>query len=203
VCSNHIRDTEDIHSDELSVDSTTAPEVLARWRSELTGVGVVLCTYQSLGVVADAHRELGMAAWTVMVCDEAHRTAGLKGKPFGVALDAAKIPAAHRLFYTATPKVHSGPRTRSGSPRRRTVASMDDTELYGPQVFTLPTRVAIERGILSPFKVAVIAVSSAAVRSALKDLRTISLAAGEEAAMDSSAWLGAPQVPRSGAQSAI
>ncbi|MDO2396093.1 Helicase associated domain protein [Mycobacterium avium subsp. hominissuis] len=180
VCSNHIRDTEDIHSDELSVDSTTSPEVLARWRSELTGVGVVLCTYQSLGVVAAAHRDLGMAAWTVMVCDEAHRTAGLKGKPFGVALNSAKIPAAHRLFYTATPKVHSGPRTRSGKPRRRTVASMDDTGLYGPQVFTLPTRVAIERGILSPFKVAVIAVSNTAVRSALKDLRTISLAAGED-----------------------
>jgi superfamily II DNA or RNA helicase len=182
VCSNHIRDTEDIHSDDLSMDSTTSPEVLARWRDELTGVGVVFCTYQSLTVITTAHHDQGMSPWAVMVCDEAHRTAGLKGKPFGVALNSSKIPAAHRLFYTATPKVHSGARTKDGKPRRRSVASMDDTDLYGPQVFTLPARVAIDRGILSPFKVAVIAVSNTAVSAALKDLRTISLAAGEDGA---------------------
>ncbi len=57
---------------------------------------------------------------------------------------------------------------------------MDDPELYGRRVFTLPTREAIERGILADFKVAVIAVSDSAVGAALKDLRLISLAAGEE-----------------------
>ena len=179
VCSAHLRDTEDIRSDELSIASTTSPQRLVEWRREVTGVGVAFCTYQSLPVVAAAHAD-GMAAWAVTVFDEAHRTAGPKGKPFAAALDDHLIPAAHRLFFTATPKVHSGPRTRGGKPRRRSVASMDDPELYGRQVFTLPTRTAIEQGILSPFKVAVIAVADSAVSSALKDLRMISLAAGED-----------------------
>lgn len=181
VCSAHLRDTEDIRSGELSIASTTSPHKLIEWRHEVSGVGVVFCTYQSLPVIAAAHAE-GMAAWEVTVFDEAHRTAGLKGKPFAAALDDRLIPAAHRLFFTATPKVHSGPRTRGGKPRRRSVASMDDPELYGRQVFTLPTRAAIEQGILSPFKVAVIAVADSAVSSALKDLRMISLAAGEDGA---------------------
>jgi len=181
VCSAHLRDTEDIHSDELSITSTTSPQRVAEWRAGLTGVGVAFCTYQSLSVVNAAHAEHGMEPWSVAVF-EAHRTAGLQGKPFAAALDSQKIPSQHRLFYTATPKVHSGPRTRAGKPRRRTVASMDDTDLYGPQVFTLPARAAIEQGILSPFKVAVIAVSDSAVAAALKDLRLISLAAGDEGA---------------------
>ena len=180
VCSAHLRDTEDIHSNELSIASTTSPQRLAEWRDGLTGAGVVFCTYQSLPVITAAHTHHAVAPWTVAVFDEAHRTAGLQGKPFAAALNSTKIPAQHRLFYTATPKVHSGPRTRGGKPRRRTVASMDDPDLYGPQVFTLPARAAIDQGILSPFKVAVIAVSDRAVASALKDLRTISLAAGDE-----------------------
>lgn len=182
VCSAHLRDTEDIRSDELSIASTTSPQQVAQWRAGLTGVGVAFCTYQSLAVITAAHAEHGMEPWSVAVFDEAHRTAGLQGKPFAAALDSNKIPAHHRLFYTATPKVHSGPRTRAGKPRRRTVASMDDADLYGPQVFILPARDAIEQGILSPFKVAVIAVSDSAVAAALKDLRLISLAAGDASA---------------------
>ena len=179
VCSARLSGTEDIVSDDLSIPSTTSPERLAEWRAGLDGAGVAFCTYQSLPVITAAHVDHAMAPWSIAVFDEAHRTAGLQGKPFAAALDSTKVPAAHRLFYTATPKVHSGPRTRGGKPRRRTVASMDDTDLYGPQVFTLSARAAIDQGILSPFKVAVIAVSDRAVSSALKDLRMISLAAGE------------------------
>lgn len=180
VCSAHLRDTEDIRSDELSIASTTSPQRLAEWHAGAAGTGVVFCTYQSLPVITAAHTQYQLPPWSVAVFDEAHRTAGLQGKSFAAALNETKVPAVHRLFYTATPKVHSGPRTRAGKPRRRTVASMDDPDLYGPQVFTLSAREAIDQGILSPFKVAVIAVSDRAVSAALKDLRTISLAAGDD-----------------------
>ncbi|WP_293003767.1 DEAD/DEAH box helicase [Mycobacterium sp.] len=179
VCSARLSGTEDIGSEDLSIPSTTSPQLLAEWRAGLVGSGVVFCTYQSLPVITAAHHDHGMAPWSIAVFDEAHRTAGLQGKPFAVALDSAKIPARQRLFYTATPKIHSGTRTRGGNPHRRTVASMDDSELYGHQVFTLSAREAIDQGILSPFKVAVIAVSDSAVSAALKDLQMISLAAGE------------------------
>jgi len=183
VCSQQISDPEDIADDELSIPSTTSAEQLAHWLADTAGVRVVFATYQSAAVLVEAHRAFGAPAWTVMVCDEAHRTAGRRGKPFAVVLDDHKIPAAHRLFFTATPKVHargSSPSRGSARPRRNAVASMDNPDLYGRRVFSLPTRDAIQRGILSPFKVAVIAVTDSAVASALKDVRLISLAAGED-----------------------
>lgn len=183
VCSQQIGDPEDIADDELSIPSTTSAEKLAHWLADTAGVRVVFATYQSAAVLVEAHRAFSAPAWTVMVCDEAHRTAGRRGKPFAVVLDDHKIPAAHRLFFTATPKVHargSSPSRSSARPRRNAVASMDNQDLYGRRVFSLPTRDAIQRGILSPFKVAVIAVTDSAVASALKDVRLISLAAGED-----------------------
>ena len=183
VCSDKIGgglDDEDIGGDELSVPSTTSPETLAQWLADTVDTRIVFATYQSLGVITAAHKRFGAGVWSVVVCDEAHRTAGRHGKPFAAILDQRLIPAAHRLFFTATPREHTGPRPRSGRRSRRSVASMDDQELYGHRAFTLSTREAIERGILADFKVAVIAVSDSAVGAALKDLRLISLAAGDE-----------------------
>ncbi len=183
VCSEKIGgtvDDEDIGAEDLTAPSTTSPEVLARWLADTCGVRVVFATYQSLPVITFAHKKFGAGTWSVVVCDEAHRTAGRHGKPFAAVLDQGLVPADHRLFFTATPKEHSGARTPVGRGRKRSVASMDDPEVYGPRVFTLSTREAIERGILADFKVAVIAVSDSAVGAALKDLRLISLAAGED-----------------------
>nr|WP_083866403.1 DEAD/DEAH box helicase [Mycobacterium liflandii] len=177
VCSQHIANTEDIHSDELSVHSTTCAEQLAQWLVTTAGVRVVFTTYQSAGVLVAAHAKFRTGPFTVMVCDEAHRTAGRRGKPFAAVLDDRKIPAQHRLFFTATPKVNA---SRDSRAHRRTVSSMDNHDLYGRRVFSLPTREAIDRGILSPFKVAVIAVADSAVASAMKDLRLIRLAAAEQ-----------------------
>lgn len=183
VCSQQIPDAEDIDSDELSMASTTSAEQLAHWLTETPGVRVVFATYQSAAVITAAHSTFGAPDWSVMVCDEAHRTAGRRGKPFAAVIDDRKIPVQHRLFFTATPKVHARGSSRGPAgarPRRSTVASMDNHGLYGRRVFSLPTRDAINRGILSPFKVAIIAVSDSAVASALKDVRLISLAAGED-----------------------
>src|SRR3546814_10678300 len=68
---------------------------------------------------------------------------GRRGKPFAVVLDDHKIPAAHRLFFTATPKVHargSSPSRGSARPRRSAVASMDNPDLYGRRVDRKSTR---------------------------------------------------------------
>lgn len=180
VCSAVIEDDEDIDRADLPVRSTTSAEQLTRWLVDTAGVRVVFGTYQSVGVIADAHRHFGAPRFSVLIADEAHRTAGRRGKPFATILHDRHIPAQHRLFFTATPKVHSGQRTQAGRAPRRAVASMDDPDLYGERLFTLSTREAIDRGILAPFKVAVIAVSDSAVASAMRDLRLIKLAAGED-----------------------
>jgi superfamily II DNA or RNA helicase len=180
VCSQPVAGTEDIAVAELPVENTTAPQRLAQWLTQTPGVRVVFATYQSVAVITAAHAEQGLSPWAVVVCDEAHRTAGQRGKPFAAVLDQAQLPAAHRLHFTATPKIHRGKGGESSRAARQVTASMDDPDLYGSQVFSLPTREAIERGILSPFRVAVIAVSDSAVAAAMRDLRMISLAAGQD-----------------------
>lgn len=178
VCSINLVDPEDISADELSIESTTEPDRLGQWLTETPGTRVVFATYQSMPVIAEMHRNQPGQRWTVIVADEAHHTAGRHGKPFAAALHDSQIPARHRLFFTATPKIDSRP--RAGREHKRTVASMDDTDLYGRRVFSLGTREAIDRGILSDFKVAVIAVANTEVAAALRDLRLITLAGGED-----------------------
>lgn len=119
VCSQQISDPEDIADDELPIPSTTSAEQLAHWLADTAGVRVVFATYQSAAVLVEAHRAFSAAAWTVMVCDEAHRTAGRRGKPFAVVLDDHKIPAAHRLFSPPPPKCTPAvPRRAAAAPGR-------------------------------------------------------------------------------------
>ena len=57
---------------------------------------------------------------------------------------------------------------------------MDNQDLYGRRVSPLPTRDAIQRGIPARSKWLSLLVTDSAVASALKDVRLISLAAGED-----------------------
>lgn len=185
VCSQHIVDTEDIASDELSVDNTTSAEQLAQWMSTTTtAIRVVFATYQSVGVLATAHATYGTAPFTVMVCDFSSRANAVRHVRQHGEMRLCHTPrrycSRHPMRVTESGRVKGGGCTRERRAHRRTVASMDNPDLYGRQVFTLPTREAIDRGILSPFRVAVIAVADSTVAAAIKDLRLIRLANGHK-----------------------
>lgn len=155
-CSDSTVGSDDISAAELTVPVTTDPEVLARWFDERTGsVKVLFSTYQSTPSVAESHRQCGIGSWDVVIADEAHRCAGESDKAFGTVLADERIPAVKRLFLTATPRVHSAVR-RGASP---TLASMNDTSLFGVRLHTLTFGEAIGRGLLSDYHVAVIGVS--------------------------------------------
>ena len=66
---------------------------------------VIFSTYQSMQVIADA-QEQGLPEFDLVVCDEAHRTAGvLEGdetSSFLMVHDGQKIRARKRLYMTAT-----------------------------------------------------------------------------------------------------
>ncbi|BBY53993.1 hypothetical protein MKOR_12440 [Mycolicibacillus koreensis] len=162
----------DADPSELSLHATTAPMEIARF---LSGAGrkLVFGTYQSLGALVDAHRS-GAPGWDVVVCDEAHRTAGAAGKAFGRVLHDEHIPADHRLFLTATPRVHSAPAAGSKGGAQM-LASMDDEALYGPAVYTLSVAEAIRDKILSPYQVAVIGVSDAEIEAATSGIATVTV----------------------------
>ena len=134
---------------------TTDAAALARELAE-PGRATVACTYQSLVVLRDAHTRHGLPGWSLAVVDEAHRTAGARGKSWGLIHDDAAIPAERRLYLTATPRLLSE--------ERDDAVGMDDERIFGPVCYRLTFAEAIERGLLADYQVLVPVITDAAVR---------------------------------------
>ncbi|WP_341722337.1 DEAD/DEAH box helicase family protein [Streptomyces rimosus] len=190
----------------LGVRCTTNPTQLALWASA-SGPVTIFATYASLvpqgledegadlAVEAGGPGQAGDSApgaleramrgsygqrlgtFDLLIIDEAHRTSGDLGKKWASVLDNERIPAARRLFMTATPRlweVQPGPggtrrrKGEKGAEERseaaegdaggvgRLVASMDDEALYGPVLFEFGLMEAIERGVLASFEIDVL-----------------------------------------------
>ena len=128
---------------------------------------VVFSTYQSMGVVRDA-QDAGMPGFDLAVCDEAHRTTGyaLDGEErssFLLVHDAAAIRARKRLYMTATPRIYAPAARAKAAEADAFVASMDDEETYGPELHRLGFAEAVERELLSDYKVAILVVDEAQI----------------------------------------
>jgi len=157
--------------------AVTDAAALAAEISRADGPVNVFATYHSLGKVADAHRLFHMPPWDVLVCDEAHRTAGNLHKPWAQLLHAHRIFAHHRLFTTATPRTFQ-PHPGQDLPVDIEVASMDDLNLYGPVVFHLSLADAIDQGLLPDYRIVAVEVDDADLRTILN--RNPMLAANSE-----------------------
>ncbi len=165
------RDSDEIQLDpaEFGIPNTTDPDVLADWLRSTPGRRVVFATYQSsdkLAAMHTAHPELGR--WSMIVCDEAHRTAGPGWSAtglFSTVLDDARVPARRRLFLTATPRLH---RARHGKVGDIEVASMDDDALFGPRLHELSFAAAAEKGVLARYRLVIIGVDDAAINTLIR-----------------------------------
>ncbi|MFL0579596.1 DEAD/DEAH box helicase family protein [Dietzia sp. 179-F 9C3 NHS] len=142
------------------VEPTTDPQEIAAAVCSPSPVTVV-STYASAPVVAEAAESAGVR-WDLVVCDEAHRTAGAVDKAWALPLDEERFPAERRLFTTATTRMVSPPEDEEGG-QPVEVASMDDPALYGPVFAPLTVRQAIDGGWLADYQVAVVAVQDSAV----------------------------------------
>lgn len=174
ICSDKAgADAEDIvRGDELSGARTTDPKELA---STLRGSGplLVLCTYDSSPVLAEAMRAVPEFTFDVAIADEAHRCAGLEASRHKTILDGGAIRAARRLFFTATPTVY-GTRDKSRAANKNVrLASMDDRALFGPVIHHLSFAQAIDQRLLCPYQVAVIPIDDDEVHELIKRRRIV------------------------------
>ena len=132
---------------------------------------VVFCTYQSLAIVARAQDD-GAPAFDIVLCDEAHRTSGVEhpgdaASPFVLVHDAERIRVAKRLYMT-TPRLYTESAKAKAARHDVDVFSMDDPAAYGPEFHRLPFSRAVERNLLSDYKVVVLAMSEERVDAALQ-----------------------------------
>ncbi|WP_405959406.1 DEAD/DEAH box helicase family protein [Streptomyces sp. NBC_00868] len=157
-----------LRGEEVSFTNTTDVDELVEWTRGLEKV-TVYATYASLGLgtLEQAHRA-GLAAWDLIVVDEAHRTSGRIGKPWAVIHDNTRIPALRRLYMTATPRLWQlGDEDEASSPGEL-VASMDDDPdgPFGSRCYTLSLSEAIDRGICAPYQVVCLDVSGTQLQAA-------------------------------------
>ncbi|MFJ4519003.1 Helicase associated domain protein [Streptomyces sp. NPDC088770] len=137
------------------VPLTTDPgELSALATPPRSGPVTAYATYASLPAVVAAHRDHRLPAWDLVVVDEAHRTAGRLGKAWAAVHHDDQVPAARRLYLSATPRIWDPDDAQDGD-GAETVASMDDENLFGPVAYHLNLSDAIDLGLLADYQILV------------------------------------------------
>ncbi|MEN6363122.1 MAG: type ISP restriction/modification enzyme, partial [Bacteroidales bacterium] len=137
-------------------------------KNESKGMTVVFSTYQSIEVIANAQAELirqeAYGIFDLIVCDEAHRTTGvtLSGEDssaFTKVHDNTFLQAKRRLYMTATPRLYSEDSKSKAAQAEAILCSMDDVQLYGKEIYRIGFGEAVEKDLLSDYKVLILTVS--------------------------------------------
>ena len=151
------------HTSELGLPVTTDPDRIAAFLRR-RGRRVVFATYQSSPQIAAAYSGR-TPRFDLAVADEAHRCTGLVGSEFTTILDPDRIKAKRRLFMTATPRIYTRRvRREVGKVDDLEIASMDDVDVFGPELHRLNFGASIERDLLSDYQVVVVGVSDSEYR---------------------------------------
>lgn len=144
------------------------------------GMTVVFSTYQSIDVISEAQqyyinnfinkdeifqnkKENTKGIFDLIICDEAHRTTGvtLSGQDessFVKVHDNNFIKAHKRIYMTATPRLYSDETKTKASQNDAILASMDDEAIYGAEIYRIGFGEAVDRNLLSDYKVLVLTV---------------------------------------------
>ncbi len=136
------------------------------------GVRVIFSTYQSIEVIAKA-QQLGVPAFDLVICDEAHRTTGVtlageEDSHFVKVHNQEVIQAKKRLYMTATPRIFTDVAKSKAQDSDAVLCSMDDENLYGPEFHRLGFSEAVSRKLLSDYKVMVLGVDERYISKAFQ-----------------------------------
>jgi len=142
----------------------------------LPGMTVVFSTYQSIEVIARAQKVLlknGFPAFDLIICDEAHRTTGVSlagddESAFTKVHDADFIKAKKRLYMTATPRLYSDDTKSKAAQVEAVLCSMDDPALYGEEMYRIGFGEAVERDLLTDYKVLILTLNDKDVPPAVQ-----------------------------------
>ena len=191
ICSDsHAADkAEDSISDLVLPATTDAKKVYQqfidyrlRQQSE-GGMIVVFSTYQSIDVISAVQKQINSFEvstgstsagfiFDLIICDEAHRTTGTQQKDklqssFTKVHSNENIQAKKRLYMTATPRLYSSEAQAKAKEKEILVWSMDDPEMYGEEIHRIGFGEAVEKQLLTDYKVIVLTLNENSVDSAL------------------------------------
>jgi predicted helicase len=176
VCSDRkvSRTSEDIAAFDLGFPATTDSEKIVENFKSLPNnsqMTVVFSTYQSIEVLHKAQQK-GFPNFDMIISDEAHRTTGVtlsegNESHFVRVHDNDYIKSEKRLYQTATPKIFGEKTKNKADEKEALLASMDDVSLFGEEFHNLAFGEAVERGLLTDYKVMVLVTDQDYVNVAL------------------------------------
>ena len=161
VCSDKsVRNTEQGTMTELEAPASTDTQDLAENLGHLQdgAMNVIFSTYQSIDVVVESTKQM---KFDIVFCDEAHRTTGVeKGSTESTYYTKIHhehhIRARRRLYMTATPRIYTENVKGKAENQQKTIISMDDQSIYGPELHNLTFYDAVHKyDALCDFKVRV------------------------------------------------
>ncbi len=168
-------DNSNVRASEVMGTVTTDADEIAGWMrgpAHGNGIKLLIGTYQSSAKVSEALLSGGVQRASVMIADEAHRTAGLKRRntrsagadneekrlrDFTVCHDNQRFPVTHRVYQTATPRIYDGKRP-SGNPNW-IVRSMDDETTFGVELYRKSYQEAVRNRWLSDYRIIAIGIN--------------------------------------------
>lgn len=160
-------DTNQMTIEELAFPASTSVEQIkqqyfALQHDNRKGMLVVFSTYQSIERIATAQTAIGdELIFDLIICDEAHRTTGvtLKGddeSAFVRVHDNGFIRGRKRMYMTATPRLYKAEDQQRARENEAYLCSMDDAEIYGDEFYRLGFGEAVDKNLLSDYKVLIL-----------------------------------------------
>ncbi|QAR36235.1 type ISP restriction/modification enzyme [Latilactobacillus curvatus] len=173
---------EDIKASDIGYPATTSTDqLLNNWRdvtlhNTKSNMVVIFSTYQSIAVIGDAQTK-GFPEFDLIISDEAHRTTGAhestkEASVFSKVHSNTNVKGLKRMYQTATPKIFGESAKKTAKDKSVIISSMDDESKYGEVFFRMGFGQAVSQGILTDYKVMVLAVDEAAIQKDMQ--RTLS-----------------------------
>ena len=160
---------------DLAFPATTNAELLANGVAVAAPekMTVVFATYQSIQVISDAQSKYELPEFDLIICDEAHRTTGatLDGDDesnFVKVHSNDNVAGKKRLYMTATPRIFGESVKSKAKDVDAELASMDDAEKYGETLFYRGFSWAVQKNLLTDYKVIVLAMDENLVSRAIQ-----------------------------------
>jgi predicted helicase len=177
VCSDekasNLNDDTDTSIVDTPYPATTKVEIIIRHLLKYEhskGLVVVFSTYQSIEVIAQAQKAIlkqtggAFGKFNMIVCDEAHRTTGARGKDkaesnFTKIHNNSFIQGEKRLYMTATPRYYKENVKATAKEKDVFLWSMDDENIFGEEIYRIGFGKAVSLGLLTDYKVLVLTIS--------------------------------------------
>lgn len=185
ITRNRTKDDQDLTSTidlawPASTDANYILKQFQHYKNANNGMTVVFSTYQSIDVIAKAQKVLlknGFPEFDLIICDEAHRTTGyteqgMDDSAFVKVHDGDFIKAKKRLYMTATPRLYDVEAQSKAAKNDVPLWSMDNEAFFGKEIHRIGFGEAVERGLLTDYKVIILTLNDKDVPTAVQKMIT-------------------------------